>query len=171
MPSKLQQQQQQQDLQQSPMTGGDGAAAYALQVYGDGNQQHAISDIDNRIAVTPLASCSTTTPAMKGGDGRKALQQLLDQKMQEMQQHQGSQEGGFLEQLSNLVNMFNKNKLSENDMNNAIAMTGGSGVLENIAVPAILLYLNQRIGKKSSHKKQKSMKLRRGSRMSRRYRK
>ena len=65
-------------------------------------------------------------------------------------------------------------KLSEQYLHKAVAMTGGSGVLENIAVPAILLYLNQRIAKKStssSAKNHKSMKLRKSSRMSRRYRK
>ena len=44
-------------------------------------------------------------------------------------------------------------------------MKGGAGVLENVAVPAILLYLNQKVGKRHG---KKSMKLRHSSRMSRR---
>jgi hypothetical protein len=57
-------------------------------------------------------------------------------------------------------------------MKEAATMAGGSGVLENIAVPAVLLYLNQRMGKKQTQSnKPKSMKLRKSSRFSRRYRK
>jgi len=161
MPKKQQQQQ---------MSGGEGAADWALKAYGDANQQHAVSATDNTIAVNP-SSCGATA-TMKGG-ARRELQELLNQKMQEMQhQQQNSQDGGFMQQLQDLANLLNKDKLSNKDMNQAIAMTGGSGILENIAVPAILLYLNQRIGKKSSSsKKHKSMKLRKSSRMSRRYRK
>lgn len=161
----------QQNQQQNQMSGGEGAADWGLKAYGDANQQQAISATDNAIAVNPSA-CGPSIP-MKGG-ARKELQELLNQKMQEMQQQQeNSQNGGFMQQLSNLVAVFNKNKLSENDMNNALSMmSGGSGVLENIAVPAILLYLNQRIGKKSNQfKKQKSMKLRRSSRLSAKSRK
>ena len=165
MPKK--QQQNQQQNQQQQMTGGDGGASWALNVYGDANQQHPVSATDNTISMN--SPCSATTPVMKGG-ARKELQQLLNQKMQEMQQHQQSlQDGGSLmQQLSNLVTVFNKDKLSENDMNNTLSMmAGGSGVLENIAVPAILLYLNQRIGQKSnSAKNHKSMKLRKSSRSS-----
>jgi hypothetical protein len=133
MPKKQQQNQQQQ------MSGGEGAADWGLKAYGDANQQHAVSANDNTIAVNP-SSHGATVP-MKGG-ARQELQQLLNQKMQEMQQQQqSSQDGGSLmQQLSNLVTVFNKNKLSENDMNNTLSMmSGGSGVLENIAVPAILL--------------------------------
>ena len=159
-----------QNQQQNKMSGGDGTADWGKAVFGDANQQHAVSDTDNTIAVNPPASCGASA-AMKGG-ARKELQQLLNQKMQEMQQN--SQEGGSLmQQLSDLSNLLNKNKLSNKDMNQAMSMTGGSGVLENIAVPAILLYLNQRIGKKQSvsAKKQKSMKLRKSSRLSRKFRK
>jgi len=162
---------QQNQQQQQQQNGGDGAADWALEAYGNANQQHAVSATDNTIAVNAPASCG---PAMKGGAARKALQQLLNQKMQEMQQQQqeNSQQGGFMQQLVDLASLLNKEKLSNKDMNQAIAMTGGSGVLENIAVPAILLYLNQRIGKKSSSSKNhKSMKLRKSSRASRRYRK
>jgi hypothetical protein len=163
MPKKQQNQQQ----QQQQMSGGEGAADWGLKAYGDANQQHAISATDNAIAVNP-SSCGATA-TMKGG-ARQELQQLLNQKMQEMQQQQqSSQDGGsFMQQLSNLVDLFNKKTLSENDMNNTLSMmSGGSGVLENIAVPAILLYLNQRIGQKSnSAKNHKSMKLRKSSRSS-----
>jgi hypothetical protein len=157
--------------QQNQMSGGEGAADWGLKTFGDANQQHALSNTDNTIAVNPPASCGASA-AMKGG-ARKELQQLLNNKMQEMQQQQqNSQDGGFMQQLNNLANLLNKEKLSNKDMNQAIAMTGGAGVLENIAVPAILLYLNQRIATKSaSAKNHKSMKLRKSSRMSRRYRK
>jgi hypothetical protein len=113
---------------------------------------------------------------MKGGASRKQLQQLLNQKLQQMQQQQHQEGGNFMmQQLQNLASMLSKSKLSKQDLNQVAGMTGGSGVLENIAVPAILLYLNQRIAKKStssaSIKNHKSMKLRKSSRMSRRYRK
>jgi hypothetical protein len=159
--------------QQQQMIGGEGAATWGLERYGDANQQQPVSNTDNAIAVNPPSSCGASV-AMKGGaPPRKQLQQLLNNKMQEMQQQQqNSQDGGFMQQLNNLANLLNKEKLSNKDMNQAIAMTGGAGVLENIAVPAILLYLNQRIAKKSSSaKNHKSMKLRKSSRMSRRYRK
>lgn len=158
---------------QQQQNGGEGAADWALKAYGDANQQQAVSPTDNTIAVNTPAPCGAAAP-MKGGAARKALQELLNNKMQEMQQQQqeNSQEGGFMQQLVDLASLLNKDKLSNKDMNQAIAMTGGAGVLENIAVPAILLYLNQRIGKKSSSSKNhKSMKLRKSSRASRRYRK
>ena len=159
------------------MHGGEGAADWALNAYGDANQQQPISKIDNTIAVHPPSSCGASTSSiMKGGAPRKQLQQLLNDKMQEMQQQQQQDGGNFMmQQLQNLASMLSKSKLSNQDLNQAVAMTGGSGVLENIAVPAILLYLNQRIAKKSaaasSVKNYKSMKLRKSSRMSRRYRK
>jgi len=151
-----------QNKQQKQMSGGEGAADYAKSVFGDANQQHAVSNTDNTIAVNPPASCGAPAP-MKGG-ARKELQELLNQKMQEQQQN--SQDGGFMQQLKDLASLLNKEKLSNKDMNQAIAMTGGAGVLENIAVPAILLYLNQRIAKKSSSSQKKSMKLRKMSRVS-----
>jgi hypothetical protein len=176
MPKNQQQQQQQQ------MTGGEGAADWGKTVFGDANQQQPVSSTNNAIAVHPPSSCGVSNAAIMNGGGtpKKQLQQLLNQKMQEMQQQQQQQQqqGGsnfMMQQLQNLAGMLSKSKLSNKDLNEAVAMTGGSGVLENIAVPAILLYLNQRIAKKSaaapSAKNHKSMKLRKSSRMSRRYRK
>jgi hypothetical protein len=168
-----QQQQQQQNQQQNQQQqhGGEGAADWALKAYGGPNQQQAVSATDNTIAVNTPAPCGAAAP-MKGGAVRHHLQQLLNNKMQEMQQQQSLQDGGFMQQLVDLASLLNKDKLSNKDMNQAIAMTGGAGVLENIAVPAILLYLNQRIGKKSSaSKKQKSMKLRKSARLSSKSRK
>jgi len=159
---------------QQQMSGGEGAADWALNAYGDANQQQPVSSTNNTIAVHPPSSCGAASIMKGGAPPRKQLQQLLNQKMQEMQQQQQQQEGGnfMMQQLQSLASMLSKSKLSNQDLNQAVAMTGGSGVLENIAVPAILLYLNQRIATKSaSAKNHKSMKLRKSSRMSRRYRK
>ena len=149
------------------MSGGEGAADWVTSTLGAANQQQPVSNIDNAIAAKLPASCG-----MKGGFKNK-LQDLLQEKLQEMQQRNSQDGGSLMQQLSNLIGVFNKPRLSEQDANNAIGlMSGGSGVIENIAVPAILLYLNQKLGKKSHpSKKQKSMKLRRSYRLSAKNRK
>jgi hypothetical protein len=158
---------------QQPMKGGNGGAEWATKVFGDANQQHAVSNIDNTIAMKSPSECGVQPAAAPMAGGAAPKEQLQQQLEQQLQQMQEQQDGGFMmQQLQSLANMLKKPALSNKDMNQAATMVGGSGVLENIAVPAILLYLNQRMGKKHTpSNKQKSMKLRKSSRFSRRYRK
>jgi hypothetical protein len=162
------------------MSGGDGGADWAMKVFGDANQQQAASNVNNTIAMKLPSECGgSVQPAMAtnsiasaaapmtGGAPKDLIQQQLHNKLQQMQQ-----DGGFMQQLQNLATMMGKSKLSNEEIKEAATMAGGSGVLENIAVPAVLLYLNQRMGKKQTQSnKPKSMKLRKSSRFSRRYRK
>ena len=137
------------------MSGGAGGADYALKVFGDGGQQRAMPG-SNVIAANAVEGSG-----MMGG-AKANFENLVNNQMNNM----NMKGGNGMEDVKNLLSMFNKNKLNDNDLNSLTNMAGGSGVLENVAVPAILLYLNQKVGKRHG---KKSMKLRRRSRMSRKY--
>jgi hypothetical protein len=52
---------------QSKQQGGEGAADNAIKVFGNTNDQHAVSDSDNTIAMNSSASAQAQAPGMKGG--------------------------------------------------------------------------------------------------------
>jgi hypothetical protein len=133
------------------MAGGEGAAENALRVFGDGNQQHAVSENDNTIAMNGAAVAAAVEPVKVGGNHH------------ENNNNNGGSWGKGGISKKRLMKLMKQSKISKNDYNN-VAMAGGAGVLESVAVPAILLYLNQKVAKSSG---KKSMKLRRSSRMSR----
>ena len=122
------------------MMGGSGAADHAIAVYGGIGQQHAgVGNVIAQNAVGDLAqpSALSNAPVMTGGDVDAALDNLDAQKeLIEMKQEQ-------LEELK--------------------GQGGGTSVLADLAVPAVLLYANQAFGKRRG---QKSFK--RGRRNSRR---
>lgn len=129
------------------MSGGAGAADFAVQVYGNGNEQRAIAG-SNLIAANNVAGSQ-----QMGGNVFDALV--------------NNNNGGNFEDgnLKKLMKLMKKSHLSKNEFDN-IAMAGGSGVLENVAVPAILLYLNQKVKSKGK----KSVKFHRNHRKSRKNR-
>jgi hypothetical protein len=135
------------------MSGGAGGADYALKVYGDGGQQRAMPG-SNVIAANAVEGTG-----MMGG-AKANFDNLLKNQMNNWEMKGGND----MNNMQQLFNMLKKNNLNNKDLNNVVNMAGGSGVLENVAVPAILLYLNQKVAKRHG---KKSMKLRHSSRMSR----
>jgi len=173
--------------------GGAGTADHAIAVYGDAMQQHAVSETDNTIAMnnggTPVQSGAGLTediiklsesfagkkegeqknePSLIGGNTKQAtLAEMQARITQELAKLNEQSEGGNMEKLQELQNTLalKGGKLTNKNLKHIKRkMTGGSGVLENIAVPAILLYINQRVGTK---KNSGSKKLRKSARISR----
>lgn len=173
--------------------GGAGTADHAIAVYGDAMQQHAVSETDNTIAMnnggTPVQSGAGLTeeilklsesfagkkeeeskvePSLIGGNTKKeTLAEMQARITQELAKLNEQSEGGNMEKLQELQNTLalKGGKLTKKNLKHIKRkMTGGSGVLENIAVPAILLYINQRVGTK---KNSGSKKLRKSARISR----
>jgi len=113
---------------------------------------------------------SKVEPVLMGGKkgGKKeALEEMQARITQELAKLNKESEGGNMEKLQELQNTLalKGGKLTKKNLKHIKRkMTGGSGVLENIAVPAILLYINQRVGTK---KNSGSKKLRKSARISR----
>ena len=175
----------------SSKKGGAGAADHAIAVYGDAMQQHAVSATDNTIAMNnvgaPVQSGAglvenimklsesmggkkeeenvVTLSGGKKGGKQEALADMRE-KIANKLASMGT-EGEQMNDLSELQNLLEKKggKLTMKNLKHLKRkMTGGSGVLENIAVPAILLYINQRVGTKKNNG---SKKLRKSARISR----
>jgi len=159
--------------------GGAGTADHAIAVYGDAMQQHPVSATDNTIAMNNVSapvqsgaglveniySLSESFFGKPGGkkDMLADLQQQVNHKLASM----GPAEGGKMDELKELQTTLAVKgcKLTKKNLKHINRkMTGGSGVLENVAVPAILLYINQRVGTK---KNLGSKKLRKSARISR----
>lgn len=177
--------------------GGAGAADFAISVYGDANAQHAVSPTDNTIAMSnpTMQGPSMSNPtmqgpdqtAMKGGNkGGKELQKLheqIQQAMNKLQQSGGGNEavdgadgtvgGNMMAKLRQLQKQMIQygGKMSKKQLSKIASFfnrqSGGSGILESVAVPAIFLYVNQIASKKSCSEK----KLRKSRSMTRRLRK
>jgi hypothetical protein len=155
------------------MKGGEGTADNAIKVFGGMNDQHAVSNIDNKIAMND-PSAAPLAPAMQGGN---VIQQIADLQKKVF----GNEVGVNTEELAklqvkigNAVEEMKKGggeKMQEKmEVLNNVVQNGGTGVLENIAVPAILLYANQKYSNKKRFANEKA-KLRRTSRRGRRMRK
>lgn len=153
------------------MKGGEGTADNAIKVFGGMNDQHPVSDIDNRIAMNDPSAAPS---AMQGGN---VIQQITDLQKKVF----GNEVGGNADELNELqdkighaVEEIKKDggeKVQEKmAVLNEVVQNGGTGVLENIAVPAILLYANQKYSNKKRFANGKA-KLRRTSRRGRKMRK
>ena len=141
----------------STMMGGAGAAAHAIAVYGDANAQHAVEG-SNVIAAQPLPE---QAPAQAGGavcaDGIE--REICDETVNTVVPvTEPAAEPVVLQQTEGGA----IKKLSKKEM----AKLGGSGLLETLAAPAVLLYANQKYGK-ASQKKYKGKKLRKSARIAR----
>ena len=126
----------------------------------------------------------TDQTAMKGGNKRgkelQALQAQIQQAMDNLKQSGGGNEpvdgavgGNMMAKLQQLQQQMNQygGKMSKKQLRKIASFfnkqSGGSGILESVAVPAIFLYVNQIASKKSCSEK----KLRKSRRMTRRLRK
>ena len=127
---------------------------------------------------------SMSNPSMQGGNkGSKELQALqaqIQQAMDNLKQSGGGDEpfdravgGNMMAKLQQLQQQMNQygGKMSKKQLRKIASFfnkqSGGSGILESVAVPAIFLYVNQIASKKSCSEK----KLRKSRRMTRRLRK
>jgi hypothetical protein len=169
--------------------GGAGAADFAISVYGGVNAQHAVSPTDNTITMSHPSMQGPDQTAMKGGnkggEQLRKLQQQIQQAMDKLKQSGGGDESAAVDGADGTVggNMMSKlqqlqkqmaqygGKMSKKQLSKIASFfnrqSGGSGILESVAVPAIFLYVNQIASKKSCSEK----KLRKTRRMSRRLRK
>lgn len=94
------------------------------------------------------------------------MQQKINETLEKINENNQS-EGGDKNKLEELKDALQQKggKLTKKHLKHINRkMNGGSGVLENVAVPAILLYINQRVGTK---KNKGSKKLRKSARISR----
>lgn len=162
----------------STKKGGSGTADHAIAVYGDAMQQHPVSATDNTIAMNNVgapvqsgAGLAKSISALsesffgKQGDKKHMLAQLQGQVTHKLESM--GTEGGKMDELHELQTTLavKGGKLTKKNLKHIKRkMTGGSGVLENVALPAILLYINQRVGSK---KNLGSKKLRKSARISR----
>jgi len=179
--------------------GGAGTADYAIAVYGDAMQQHAVSETDNTISMNNVSAAPMQSGAGLSENIVKLSDSFFGKKEEENKTEEsivalaGGRRGGKQEALDKIQQQINEkletmNKEAEGGNNDKLEelkntleqkggkltkkhlkfihrkMTGGSGVLENVAVPAILLYINQRVGTK---KNKGSKKLRKSARISR----
>ncbi len=158
------------------MKGGDGTSDNAIRVFGNMNEQHAGSETDNTIAMNSPA-VHPVAPAMQGGNVIEKISELQDtifgkDKAPEMGGNNDLEklQEEITEQVKKLEKEGGEEVQEKIDILKTAVQAGGSGVLENIAVPAILLYANQKYSNKKrfSHGKAK---LRRTSRRVRKMRK
>jgi hypothetical protein len=154
--------------------GGAGTADYAIAVYGGVNSQHAVSPTDNTITM----SHPSMKGGNKGGEQLRKLQEQIQEAMDKLKQSGGGDEsaevgGDMMSKLQQLQKQMAQygGKMSKIQLSKIASFfnrqSGGSGILESVAVPAIFLYVNQIASKKSCSEK----KLRKTRRMTRRLRK
>lgn len=136
---------------------GGGAAEWGSAVYGEPNQQHAVAG-SNVIATNNVDGNSMT-----GG-----ADPIVDNNNGGGMGFRNNNNGGSWGKggIKKLMKLMEQKKISEKSYKK-VAMAGGAGVLENVAVPAILLYLNQKVVKSNGNKSVKSRPSSRKSRKSR----
>ena len=121
-------------FQVEAIKGGSGAADYAISVFGNTDAQHAVAGSNVIQMQNPEA---TAVPVVTGGNNNR--------------NNNNNQNNN-----NNNNNNQNNNNNNNNNQNNNNQI-GGQGILTDVAVPALLLYANNTLKRKSFKKLRKSM--------------